>query len=134
MAQYNEFMIDERVKLLAQGRNFAALTTLFGDGRPQTQMMWVDADDDHVLVNTEIHRVKYKNVEKDSRVTVTIIDSENPYHYVEVRGRVVEKVLGAPALVHINALANKYTGKDYGATIKSERVILKITTDEVCVR
>ena len=48
--------------------------------------MWVDADDDHVLINTEVHRAKFKAVERDPRVTVMIWERENPYSYVEVRG------------------------------------------------
>ena len=127
-------MIDETVKTLAQGKNFAALTTLFADGRPQTQMMWVDADDDFVLINSEVHRAKYKNTVNDPRVTVTIVDSTNPYHYAEVRGRVAEEVRGAPALAHIHALSNKYNGTDYATPIQSERVILKIRADEVHVQ
>lgn len=127
-------MINDSVKTLAQGKNFAAFTTLFADGHPQTQMMWVDADDDHVLINTEIHRAKYKNVVGDPRVTVTIVDSTNPYHYAEVRGHVVEEVHGAPALAHIHTLSNKYNGTDYSTPIQSERVILKIVADAVHVQ
>ncbi len=127
-------MIDETVKTLAQGKNFAALTTLFVDGRPQTQMMWVDADDEFVLINTEVHRAKYKNTVHDPRVTVTIVDATNPYHYAEVRGRVVGEERGASSLAHIHALSHKYNGTDYGQPIQSERVILKIKADEVHVQ
>ena len=134
MTQYTCLMINDTVKTLAQGKNFAALTTLFADGRPQTQMMWVDADDDYVLINTETHRAKYKNTVGDPRVTVTIVDSTNPYHYAEVRGHVVETVHGAPALAHINVLSNKFTGADYATPIQSERVILKIAADEIHVQ
>ncbi|MHB1597796.1 MAG: TIGR03618 family F420-dependent PPOX class oxidoreductase [Acidimicrobiales bacterium] len=122
-------MIDPTVKELAQGKNFAALTTLFADGQPQTQIMWVDADDEHVLINTEIHRQKFANVEQDPRVTVAIFDADNPYHYAEVRGRVVEVVRGDEARAHIDALSAKYTGGPYAGPIQSERVILKIMPD-----
>jgi len=64
-------VIDPTVKELATGKNFVALTTLFGDGHPQTQIMWVGADDEHVLINTEIRRQKFRNVQRDPRVTVT---------------------------------------------------------------
>ncbi len=127
-------MIDDTVKVLAQGKNFAALTTLFADGRPQTQMMWVDADDDYVLINSEVHRAKYKNTANDPRVAVTIVDSTNPYHYAEVRGRVVEEIRGEAALEHIHKLSHKYTGADYAPPIQSERVVLKIRADEVHVQ
>lgn len=119
-------MIDDAVRQLAQGKNFAALTTLLPDGQPQTNVMWVDADDDHVLINTEVHRQKFKDVERDPRVTVAIIDATNPYHYAEVRGRVAEIVKGEEARRHIDQLSEKYTGGPYANQIQSERVILKI--------
>ena len=73
--------LDPDIKQRAQGPNFAALTTLMPDGQPQTQVMWVDADDEHVLINTELGRQKQRNVERDPRVTVTIIDRDDPYSY-----------------------------------------------------
>jgi general stress protein 26 len=54
--------------------------------------MWVDADDQRLLINTEVHRQKFRNVERDPRVTVMIWDNEDPSRFVEVRGEVVEKV------------------------------------------
>ncbi len=122
-------MIEDGVRELAQGKNFAALTTLLPGGQPQTHVMWVDCDDEHILINTEVHRRKFKNVEIDPRVTVAIWNAENPYSFAEVRGRVVETVTGDAALANINALANKYTGADYAPEIQSERVILKIAPD-----
>lgn len=124
-------MIDETVKSLAKGKNFAAFTSLFSDGRPQTQMMWVDADDEHILINTEIHRAKFKNTQRDSRVTVTIVDAANPYHYAEVRGRVTGTVHGQAALDHINEVSRKYTGAAYANPIQSERVILTISPEQI---
>lgn len=122
-------MLDDGVRQLASGKNFAALTTLLPGGQPQTHVMWVDCDDDHLLINTEVHRRKFKNVEADPRVTVAIWDADNPYSFAEVRGRVVETITGDDALASINALAQKYTGADYAPEIQSERVILKIAPD-----
>jgi PPOX class probable F420-dependent enzyme len=122
-------MLDETAKALAQGKNFAALSTLFKDGQPQTQIMWVDADDDNILINTEVHRQKYKNVQRDPRVTVTIFDAGNPYHYAEVRGRVVAEVRGPEARAHIDELSHKYNGGPYPNQIQSERVLLKVAPD-----
>ncbi|MGH9078432.1 MAG: PPOX class F420-dependent oxidoreductase [Acidimicrobiales bacterium] len=120
-------MLEETTKRLATGRNFAALSTLLPDGQPMTQVMWVDADDDHLLVNTETGRQKFRNVCRDPRVTVTIIDSDSPYRYAEVRGRVVDTVTGERARAHIDELSNKYTGGPYDpAAIGTERVILVI--------
>lgn len=123
--------IDADVRTLANGHNFATLTTLFEDGTPQTQVMWVATDDDHVLINTEVHRAKFRNVVRDPRVTVTIWDKDNPYRYAEVRGRVVETVGGQEARDQIDALALRYMGRDYPNPIESERVILRIAPDRI---
>jgi PPOX class probable F420-dependent enzyme len=120
-------MLDEKLRRLAgQGRNFAAVTTLLPDGTPQTQPMWVDADDEHLLLNTEVHRQKFKNIRRDPRITVTVWDAGNPYEYAELRGEVVDTVTGPEARAHIDQLAQKYTGHDYANPVQSERVILKV--------
>jgi PPOX class probable F420-dependent enzyme len=127
-------MLDDAVKAFAKEKNFAVLTTLLPSGQPQSQVMWVDADDDHILINTEIHRQKFKNIERDPRATVTIIKADNPQKYAEIRGRVVEIVRGAAARSHIDELSEKYSGRPYAATVQSERVILKIAPDRQLVR
>jgi PPOX class probable F420-dependent enzyme len=126
--------VDPRVLELARGQNFGALTTLLPDGHPQTQVMWVDADEQHLLLNTEVHRQKFRNVERDPRVTVTIWDMDDPYRFVEVRGEVVEKVKGQEAREHIDELSLKYRGKPYQTQIQSERVVLRITPWRQLVR
>ena len=123
--------IDADLQTLATGKNFAALTTLMPDGQPQTQLMWVDADDEHVLINTEVHRQKYKNTKADPRVTVTVFSATNPYQYVEARGRVVGEVGGDDARDNIDHLSQKYTGGPYANPIQSERVVLQIQVDKV---
>ena len=123
--------IDADLKTMAQAKNFAALTTLMPDGQPQTQLMWVHADDDHVIINTETGRQKFANITVDPRVTVTVFDATNPYRYVEARGRVVETVTGDEARAGIDELAQKFTGADYANPIGTERVILRIAVDKV---
>jgi PPOX class probable F420-dependent enzyme len=122
----NDQELHPMVLELARAQNFAALTTLLPGGHPQTQVMWVDANEQHLLINTEVHRQKFRNVERDPRVTVTIWDKENPYRFVEVRGEVVEKVKGQEARKHIDELSQKYRGKPYQTQIRSERVVLRI--------
>ena len=122
----NENGLHPRVVEMARGENFAALTTILPDGHPQTQVMWVDADDENLLINTEVHRQKFKNVERDQRVTLTIWDRDDPYSFVEVRGEVVGIEKGQEAREHIDELSHKYHGKPYGPDIQSERVIVKI--------
>lgn len=126
--------LEARVRELAQGKNLASVTTLLPDGTPMTQPLWVDADDEHVMLNTEVHRQKFKNVQRDPRVTVLIIDPEAPQLYIEVRGHVVESVTGPEAREHIDVLAQKYTGGNYRNAIQSERVILRIAPDRQYVR
>ena len=119
---------------LARGKNFAALTTLLPGGHPQTQVMWVDADDDHLLINTEVHRQKFKNVKRDPRVTLTIWEGEDPYRVVEVREEVVGIRTGPEAREHIDELSRKYHGRPYQTKIRSERVILRIAPFRQVIR
>jgi hypothetical protein len=123
-------MLDPTIKALAgTGRNFAALSfhvQADGGGAIASHVMWIDADDEHVLVNTEVHRFKYRAMSANPDVTVTVVSSDNPYAYAEVRGRVVGEVRGPEARAHIDALSQRYTGGPYQGQIASERVILKV--------
>lgn len=119
-------MIDADAKQLAQGKNFAALTVIPKSGHPMTHVMWIDADDDHLLVNTDLGRAKARAMNADPRVTVTIWDAENPYRYAEVRGEVVGTETGQAAADHINQLSDKYTGAPYAGGPTDTRVIYKI--------
>lgn len=123
--------LDPDLKDLAQAKNFAALTTLMPDGHPQTQIMWVGADDEHVIINTQLDRQKYRNVLADPRVTVTVFDADNPYRYVEARGRVARTQDGAAAAASIDELSRKYTGGDYGMGPTDSRVILFVDVERV---
>lgn len=120
-------MISDELRDFIKAGNFATLTTLLPDGDPAAQVMWVDCDDEYVLINTEVHRQKFKNIERDPRVAVCVWDRENPYQYMEVRGMVVETIRGDVARAHIDELAQRYFGRPYDASIiTSERVLLRI--------
>jgi PPOX class probable F420-dependent enzyme len=120
--------LDQKTIELAQGPNFAVFTTLRPDGHPVSQPMWVDSDGEHILINTEPHRRKFRNISNDPRVTVTIWERDNPYHYVEVRGRVTDVITGDRPRAHIDELSELYDGQPYDAdSIKTERVMLVIT-------
>jgi PPOX class probable F420-dependent enzyme len=120
-------MLDPMIRDLARGKNFGSISFHLPDGSISTHVMWVDADDDHVLVNTEVHRAKYKAIQANPNVTVVVWGTDNPYGYAEVRGNVTAEVRGPEARAHIDALSQKYSGKDYPGEIVSERVILQIT-------
>ena len=124
--------LDEDVVRLAKGKNLATVVTLMPSGQPQALLTWVDADDEHVLVNTEPQRQRSRNLRRDPRITVLIHSGDNPWDWAEVRGHVVETVNGDEARKHIDELARKYTGKDYAAPIGPEgRIILKVALDKV---
>ena len=124
--------LDPRACELAQAPNFATLSVILRSGRPMTHVMWVDADEDHILINTEAHRAKFRAIERDPRVTVTVWQRDDPYTYAEVRGQVVATTHGREARDHIDSLSRKYRGKDYDdSAITSERVILRIAPETV---
>jgi PPOX class probable F420-dependent enzyme len=118
--------LDNKTLLMAAGPNYAALTTLFKNGVPQTHVMWVDTDGENILINTEIHRVKYKNVKIDPRVTVMIWKHDNPLKFVEIRGEVIGEITGKEARDNIDKLSNKYWDKPYPFPIQTERIVLVI--------
>ncbi|MEY2445151.1 MAG: hypothetical protein QOE00_1731, partial [Ilumatobacteraceae bacterium] len=110
-------------------KNFGSISFHLPNGSIATHVMWVDADDEHVLINTEVHRTKYKAIQANPNVTVIVMSADNPYAYAEVRGTVTGEVRGPEARESIDVLSRKYTGGDYSADIQSERVILQITPD-----
>jgi PPOX class probable F420-dependent enzyme len=123
-------MLEPAIKDLASnGKNFAMFGVHLPNGQIANHVMWVDADDEHVLINTEIHRDKFKAIEHDPNVTVTIWKADNPYAYAEVRGVVTDTVRGPEARQHIDELSERYMGHPYGSQIESERVIVKIRPD-----
>ncbi|MGE5443802.1 MAG: PPOX class F420-dependent oxidoreductase [Ignavibacteriales bacterium] len=121
-------------KLITEGRNFAAVATLMPDGSPQVSIVWIDSDGEHVIFNTAEGRAKAKNLRRDPRVAVTVINSENPYEQVMIRGHVVEMTHNG-ADTHIDRLAKKYLGVDrYPYRGPGEqRVIVKIAPDHIGV-
>ena len=91
---------------LLTGPHFAHLTTLMADGSPQVTPVWIDAEGDLVLFNTAEGRVKTRNLDRDGRVALSIQDVQNPYRYLQIRGRVIEKT-HAGADAHIDRLAQQ---------------------------
>ena len=90
---------------------FGHLATLNPDGSPQSTPIWFEYDGEHILINSSKGRWKDRNMRRDARVALSIIDPDNAYRYLEVRGRVVD-ITEEGAVDHINKLAKKYLGKD----------------------
>jgi PPOX class probable F420-dependent enzyme len=124
--------IPDKYRDLFTKRAFASLATLMPDGSSQVTPVWVDLEGDLVLVNTARGRQKDKNMRRDPRVALAIIDPENPYRYLEIRGRVSE-ITEEGADAHIDKMAKKYLGADkYPYRQPSEtRVIFKIQPERV---
>ena len=120
--------LSEKQKKFLQGKNFAFVATLNKDGSPQVTPTWVDADDEHVLINVTTTRQKAKNIKRDPRVAVAVADQTNPYTMITIQGKVVEQITGKEAEDHIDKMARKYLGQDkypYRAP-GEQRVLLKI--------
>ena len=123
--------IPQNLRDLFDKKTFAHLATVGADGAPQVTPVWIDYDGQHIRFNTARGRVKTRNLERNPRVALAIQDPENPYRYVQVRGRVTE-VTERGADEHIDALARKYLGKDYPNRRPGEvRVTVKVTPEKI---
>ena len=102
---------DKFLDLVTKKKAFAHLATLMPDGSPQVTPVWIDYVNGILRVNTAKGRTKARNMQTGSRVAVAIQDPENPYRYLQVRGR-VKHMTEQGADAHIDALAKKYLGQD----------------------
>jgi PPOX class probable F420-dependent enzyme len=97
--------------LLTDKKAIANLATIMPDGSPQVTPVWFDYTNGRIRVNTAKGRVKARNMVEGSRVALAILDPDNAYRYLQVRGTVA-RVIEAGAREHIDSLAKKYLGKD----------------------
>ncbi len=113
--------------LINEKKAFAYLATTMPDGTPQVTPIWFNTDDDHILINSALGRIKDKNMRTRPNIALCIADPKDPYRYIQIQGRVVE-VTAEGADAHIDALAFKYLGKKKYPFRKSEeqRVTYKI--------
>jgi PPOX class probable F420-dependent enzyme len=119
------------------------LTTMMPDGTPQASIVWVDYDGEYILINTTLERQKGRNLSRDPKATVLIIDPSDASRWVEVRGMVVE-ITHEGAEAHADKLTHRYLGRQhfYGDVyaveqrLKETRVVvrikpLKVTADAI---
>ena len=123
-------MIPDKFRDLFNKKAFASLATLNSDGSPQVTPVWVDYDGQHILVNSAKGRRKDRNMREHPQVALALIDPDNPYRYLEIRGR-VEEVTENGAAAHIDKMAKKYLGVDKypNAQPGEVRVLYKITPE-----
>jgi PPOX class probable F420-dependent enzyme len=126
--------IEGRAEDLLTGKNFAHVATLRADGSAQVTPTWVDVQDGRPALNTAEGRTWPRNLERDPRITLEVQNMENPYEYVEIRGRVAERTHEG-ADEHIDLLAKKYLGVDAYQMRRpgEQRVIIRVEPDYVKV-
>ena len=130
--------LSEKAKALVQRPVIANVATVDADGRPQVTPVWIDLEGDQLVFNTARGRVKQSNLESDPRVAVSVVDPDDPFNVVVVRGTVVATEDGADA--HIDSLAKKYMGLDtypmrqpgevrVKYTVKADKVVMQASDD-----
>jgi PPOX class probable F420-dependent enzyme len=127
--------VEGRAEELLNGRNFCTVSTLRADGTVHAVPVWVDVQEGRPALNTAEGRAWPRNLERDPRITLVVPNWENPYEYVEVRGRVGERTYDG-ADEHIDALAKKYLGVDeYPARREGEqRLIIRVDPERVYLK
>ena len=122
---------DSHIDILNK-KSFAHVATVMPDGSPQVTPVWVDYDGSHIIINSARGRVKDRNMKVGAPVAVEIMDADNSYRYLQVRGKVAE-VTEEGADASIDKLAKKYMGVDSypGRNPNEQRVIYKISIDKL---
>ena len=125
-------VIPEKYLDLFDKKSFAHLATVNSDGTPQVTPVWVDYDGTHVVINSARGRRKDKNMERNGAVALSMQDPDNPYRYLEVRGR-VEEITEEGADQHIDKMAKKYMGVDKypGHSPNEVRVLYTIKPERI---
>ncbi len=120
-------LTESQLELIRSTNGFAAVATLNEQGAPQTSIVWVDTDGEHVIFNTTNARAKGKHLQRDPRVSVTVFDRNDPYRYFEVEGVAELQLDGADD--HIHELSRKYWGEDFHTP--QNRVIVKVKPERI---
>ncbi|GAA2427211.1 PPOX class F420-dependent oxidoreductase [Streptomyces macrosporus] len=126
--------LSDKLKRLLDRPVFVTVVTVQPDGRPQASPVWVKRDGDDVLISTTVDRRKAKNLERDPRVSVVVVDPDEPYSYAEIRGTATMTTEGGPEL--IDELSVKYSGRTYAqfnpaSAQDAQRVVVRVTPERV---
>ena len=126
--------MDDKIIKLFEEPNLVFIATVMKDGSPQLSPVWADFEDQHVLVNTAEGRIKHKNVLRDPRVAISVVNHNNPLDMTTIRGKVVD-IIPDYEYKHANKLTKKYMGKEkYPFKQPGEkRIIFKILPEKVFV-
>lgn len=132
LSENKDNLVTDEVARLLKDKNFAFLGTLMKDGRPHVTPVWVEMDNGLILINTAEGRIKHRNLSRDPRVSISLVDRNSPYSMVTIQGTVVEQTAKG-ADDHIDKLAKKYleTERYPGHSPSIKRVIVKIKPERV---
>lgn len=119
--------LNQRQLALLRGKNFGVVATLRPDGSPQTSVVWLDTDGEHVIFNTTNARAKARYLRRDPRVSVSVWDHDDPEQYFEVAG--TAELIEAGANEHMHTLSRKYWGKDFHTPV--DRVIVRVRPERI---
>jgi PPOX class probable F420-dependent enzyme len=122
-------LTDDQRRLLREP-NLASLATMDDDGRPHVTPVWVDEEDGRIVVNTADGRAKVRHLRREPRVGILVMDREDPYTWVSIRGRVVE-ITTDGAHDHIDELSRRYEGKAFDHPPGQVRLKVLIEPDQV---
>ena len=121
--------LSENAKKLIDRPNFAHLATLMPNGSPQSVPVWIGREGEHIVLCTGEGSLKARNTRRDPRCGLSIVDFDNPYEEVQIRGRVIER-RPDPELKVIDPISHKYTGKPFPMRNPEGRVALIIEVEK----
>ena len=121
--------LSEEAKKLIDRPNFGHLATLMPDGSPQSVPVWIGREAEHIVVCTGEGSLKARNRRRDPRVALSIINFDNPYEEVQIRGRVIER-RPDPELKVMDPISHKYTGKPFPMRSPEGRVALVVEVEK----
>jgi PPOX class probable F420-dependent enzyme len=126
--------MDSKAETLLNGKNLVFLATSMADGSPQVTPVWGDFEGSYIRINTAEGRLKHKNILRDPRVAISVVDSKNPLDMTSIRGKVVE-IIPDYEYKHADFLTKQYIGKEnYPFKRPGERrIILKIEPEKIFV-
>jgi PPOX class probable F420-dependent enzyme len=126
--------LDDRAKAIIDNPNLAFVATVMADGSPQVTPVWIEREDETITFNTATGRVKERNMRREPRIALTIVDRDDDYALVVVRGRVVRMIEGEEADRQIDRLSKKYTGNDEYQGHRPGESRVKVVVEPVSVR
>jgi PPOX class probable F420-dependent enzyme len=126
--------LDDRAKAIIDRPNLAFVATVMADGSPQLTPVWIEREGDTITFNTATGRVKWRNMRRDPRIAIAVVDRDDPYARVVVRGRVAEMIEGEEADRQIDRLSKKYTGNAEYQGHRPDESRVKVVVEPVSIR